>query len=396
MLHRSHIMDVDHLKLEEFKNYYIKVVLEHEGANGMQTHYYKFWRELIMPQGFEQTGTRTTNTYGKFAVKPLEKGYGVTLGNSLRRVLLNSMMGSAVTAVKFEGVLHEFSTITDVMEDVTDIILNLKEVRFKQSDSDYKSLRISKKGPGVVTAADIQEIAGVEVLNPEQHIATLGKNASFEAEIIVEFGRGYVSAENHKNLDLPTGFIPVDSLHSPIKKVNYRVTDARVGQRTDYDALDIEIWTDGSIKPDEAVSLGAKILKEQLQIFVTFDEDIEPVEAEEKTETPDLNQNLFRSVDDLELSVRSANCLKNANIKFIGELVTKSEGEMLKTKNFGRKSLNEIKEILIRMGLNLGMKIEGWPPPGWDPNTATAYVPPAAADGSGAAATTASSSETMN
>ncbi len=354
----------------------------------MQTHYYKFWRELIMPQGFEQTGSKFNNSYGKFSVKPLEKGYGVTLGNSLRRVLLNSMMGSAVTAVKFEGVLHEFSTITDVMEDVTDIILNLKEVRFKQHDADYKSLRISKKGPGVVTGADIQEVTGIEVINKEQHIATLGKNASFEAEIIVEFGRGYISAESHNNLDLPTGFIPVDSLHSPVKKVNYRVSDARVGQRTDYDALDFEVWTDGSIKPDEAISLGAKILKEQLKIFVTFDEDIEPVEVEETVESPELNHNLFRSVDDLELSVRSANCLKNANIKFIGELVTKSEGEMLKTKNFGRKSLNEIKEILIKMGLNLGMKIEGWPPVGWDPNTARAYVPPTAEAG----ATTASAS----
>ena len=334
-----------------------------------------------MPQGFEQTGSRFNNTYGKFSIKPLEKGYGVTLGNSLRRVLLNSMMGSAVTAVKFEGVLHEFSALPDVMEDVTDIILNLKEIRFKQHDPEYKSLRISKKGPGVVTGADIQEVSGVEVINKEQHIATLGKNASFEAEVIVEFGRGYISAENHNNLDLPTGFIPVDSLHSPVKKVNYRVYDARVGQKTDYDALDFEVWTDGSIKPDESISLGAKILKEQLQIFVTFDEDIEPATEEEIVESPELNQNLFRSVDDLELSVRSANCLKNANIKFIGELVTKSEGEMLKTKNFGRKSLNEIKGILVKMNLTLGMKIEGWPPPGWDPNTARAYVPPATETG---------------
>lgn len=358
----------------------------------MQTHYYKFWRELIAPQGFDQSGLKSTSTYGKFTVKPLEKGYGLTLGNSLRRVLLSSMMGSAVTAVKFEGVLHEFSTVPDVMEDVTDIILNLKEVRFKQHDAELKSLRISKQGPGAVTAADIQEVTGIEVLNPEQHIATLGKNANFEAEIIVEFGRGYISAEAHQNLDLPTGFIPVDSLHSPVRKVNYRVTDARVGQRTDYDALDIEVWTDGSLRPDEAISLGAKILKEQLQVFVTFDEDIEPVETQEAMPATELNQNLFRSVDDLELSVRSANCLKNANIRFIGELVTKSEGQMLKTKNFGRKSLNEIKDILVKMGLNLGMNIEGWPPAGWDPNTATAYVPPQAEASAVAApaATTAS------
>lgn len=344
----------------------------------MQTHYYKFWRDLITPQGFEQSGAKQSGNYGKFSIKPLEKGYGVTLGNSLRRILLSSMMGSAVKAVKFEGVLHEFTTIPDVMEDVTDIVLNLKELRFKQFDAESKSLRISKMGPGVVTGADVQEITGIEILNPEQHIATLGKNAKFEAEIIVAFGRGYVPAESNSDLELPTGFIPVDSLHSPVRKVNYRVTDARVGQRTDYDALDFEVWTDGSLRPDEAVSLGAKILKEQLQIFVTFDEDIEPKEAEEVSQTPELNNNLFRSVDDLELSVRSANCLKNANIRFIGELVTKSEGEMLKTKNFGRKSLNEIKDILVKMGLNLGMKIEGWPPPGWDPNTAQAYVPPQA------------------
>ncbi len=342
----------------------------------MQPHYYKFWRDLIAPQGFEQTGSKVTGVYGKFMIKPLEKGYGVTLGNSLRRVLLSSMMGSAVKAVKFEGVLHEFSTIPDVMEDVTDIILNFKELRFKQHDADIKSLKIFKKGSGAVTGADVQEVTGIEVLNPEQHIATLGKNATFEAEILVEFGRGYVAAEANNNLDLPTGFIPVDSLHSAVRKVNYRVTDARVGQRTDYDSLEIEVWTDGSLKPDEVISLAAKILKEQLQIFVTFDEDIEPVETKETSASPELNNNLFRSVDDLELSVRSANCLKNANIRFIGELVTKSEGEMLKTKNFGRKSLNEIKDILIKMGLNLGMKVEGWPPLDWDPNTAQAYVPP--------------------
>lgn len=340
----------------------------------MQTHYYKFWTDLIRPQGFEQSGAKATNAYGKFTIKPLEKGYGVTLGNSLRRVLLSSMMGSAVKAAKFEGVLHEFSTIPDVMEDVTDIILNLKEIRFRQFDSEDKVLRIKVEGPGAVTGANLECPAGIEVLNPEQHIATLGKSATFESEIIVGFGRGYTAAEANSD-GLSLGFIPVDSLHSPIRKVNYRVTDARVGQRTDYDALDFEIWTDGSLRPDEAVSLAAKIMKEQLQVFVTFDEDIEPVETQTQTHTPQLNENLFRSVDDLELSVRSANCLKNANIRFIGELVTKSEGEMLKTKNFGRKSLNEIKEILVTMGLSLGMKIEGWPPPGWDPNNPGAFAP---------------------
>lgn len=331
----------------------------------MEQHYYKFWTDLIVPRNFETEDK--TSTYGKFKVEPLEKGYGMTLGNSLRRVLLSSMMGSAVTAVKLEGVLHEFSTIPDVMEDVTDIILNLKEIRFKQYTSEPQILKINKQGPGAVTAADITTNSNVEILNPNQHIATLGKNANFTAEVVISFGRGYEPAEMHsENLEL--GFIPVDSLFSPIRRVNYQVSNARVGQRTDYDSLELELWTDGSLRPDEALSLASKILKEQLQVFVTFDETVEPVEQVVETDSPTLNENLFRPVEDLELSVRSANCLKNANIRYIGELVTRSEGEMLKTKNFGRKSLNEIKEILIRMGLNLGMKIEGWPPPGWDPN----------------------------
>lgn len=333
----------------------------------LQSHYYKFWRDLIKPRGFEVDRDSLTDTYGKFNVRPLERGYGVTLGNSLRRVLLSSMMGSAVSAVKLEGVLHEFSTIPDVLEDVTDIILNLKEVRFKQYDPEVKTLRVSKQGPGAITAADIQLTDGIEVLNPEQHIATLGKDAKFDAEIMVEFGRGYIEAEG-RSKDLPVGFIAVDALHSPIRRVNYNVSNARVGQRTDYDALALEVWTDGSLKPEEAVALGSKIIKEQLQIFLTFDESIEPEEVTEEHKTPQLNENLFRSVDDLELSVRSANCLKNANIRYIGELVTRSEAEMLKTKNFGRKSLNEIKDILSNMGLGLGMKIDGWPPQGWDPN----------------------------
>lgn len=333
----------------------------------MQQHYYKFWRDLIKPSGFDVDKDSLSDVYGKFVVRPLERGYGVTIGNSLRRVMLSSMMGSAISAVKIEGVLHEFSTIPDVLEDVTDIILNLKEVRLKQYDDSEKTLRISKEGPGVVTAADIQLTDSVEVLNPNQHICTLGKDAKFEAELLVSFGRGYIEADQ-QNKDLPVGFIGIDSLHSPVRRVNYSVSNARVGQRTDYDALAFEVWTDGSLKPEEAVSLGSKILKEQLQVFVTFDESIEPTEDSVEESTPKLNDNLFRSVDDLELSVRSANCLKNANIRYIGELVCRSESEMLKTKNFGRKSLNEIKEILQGMGLNLGMKIEGWPPPGWDPN----------------------------
>jgi len=341
-----------------------------------QEHYYKFWRDLISPKGVEVDSDSLTQTYGKFTIRPLERGYGITIGNSLRRVLLSSMMGSSVTSVRFEKVLHEFSTIPDVMEDVTDIILNLKLVRFRQFTPDPIVLKISKQGSGKVTAADIQASDKIEVLNPDQHIATLGGNAKFDAEITVSFGRGYVPSEELEGQISAVGSIPVDAIFSPIRRVNYNVTNARVGQRTDYDSLTLEIWTDGSIKPEEAVALAAKIMKEQLQVFVTFDEAVEPTTEKEEKRSPVLNENLFRSVDDLELSVRSANCLKNANIRFIGELVVRSEAEMLKTKNFGRKSLNEIKEILTEMGLGLGMKIEGWPPPGWNPNTAVAPSTP--------------------
>ncbi|MBL7669480.1 MAG: DNA-directed RNA polymerase subunit alpha [Bdellovibrionaceae bacterium] len=333
----------------------------------MQEHYYKFWRDMIKPKGFEVDRETLSEDYARFIVRPLERGFGVTLGNSLRRILLSSMMGSAVSAVKFEGVLHEFTTLPDVLEDVTDIILNLKEIRFKQFSSEPQVLRISKKGPGRVTAADIQLNDRVEILNKDQHIATLGANGALSAEIIVSYGRGYVPTENREE-SLAVGFIAVDALFSPIRKVNYSVSNARVGQRTDYDALTLEVWTDGSLKPEESVALASKIMKEQLQIFLTFDESMEPSEEKKDSSSPQLNDNLFRSVDDLELSVRSANCLKNANIRYIGELVVRSEAEMLKTKNFGRKSLNEIKEILSEMGLGLGMKIDGWPPVGWDPN----------------------------
>lgn len=336
----------------------------------MQEHYYKFWRDLIKPKSFEVDRDTLREDYGRFIVRPLERGYGVTLGNSLRRILLSSMMGSAVSGVKFEGVLHEFSTLPDVMEDVTDIILNLKQLRFKQYSPEPQTLRITKNGPGAVTARDIQLNDKVEVLNPDQHIATVSGSGKFTAELVVSYGRGFVAADENVGQQLPVGYIGVDALYSPIRRVNYHVSNARVGQKTDYDALTLEIWTDGSLKPEESVSLGSKILKEQLQIFLTFDESIEPDVEQEETKSPQLNENLFRSVDDLELSVRSANCLKNANIRYIGELVNKTEAEMLKTKNFGRKSLNEIKEILSEMGLNLGMKVDGWPPPGWDPNTA--------------------------
>ena len=327
----------------------------------VKSHYYKYWKGLIKPKGLDVDQGSLTDTYGKFYIRPLERGYGLTLGNAIRRVLLSSMMGSAVSAVKFNGVVHEFTTIPDVLEDVTDIILNLKQVRFKQDSDEEQFLKIEKKGPGAVTAEDIQTTSSVKILNPHQHIAQLGDNARFSAEIIVTFDRGYVQADERQK-SLPVGYIGVDAIHSPIRRVNYYVNNARVGQRTDYDSLVVEVWTDGSIKSMEAIPLGYKILKEQLQVFINFDENIEPVEKEESEEQHQFNEKLFRPVEDLELSVRSANCLKNAKIRYIGDLVTRSEQEMLKTKNFGRKSLNEIKDILQPMGLALSMSVEGWPP----------------------------------
>lgn len=333
----------------------------------MQDFYYKFWRELISPKGIEVERESKSETYAKFVVKPLEKGYGVTLGNSIRRILLSSMMGSAASAVKIEGVNHEFSHMSDVVEDVTDIILNLKTVRFRQFDPNPIVVRIDKKGPGAVTGADIICSDKVHVINPDQHIATLGGSSHFKCEIVVSYGRGFASSEEILNKE--PGWIYLDSLYSPVQKVNYQVTAARVGQRTDYDALALEVWTDGSLRPEEALSLSSKILTEQLGVFKLVGEFKEPQGVEADSRGSSLNENLFRPVEDLELSVRSANCLKNANIRFIGELVIRSESEMLKTKNFGRKSLNEIKEILGTMGLGLGMKVEGWPPAGWDPMT---------------------------
>ena len=327
----------------------------------IKPHYYQYWKNLIKPQGFDLDKASQTATYGKFTIRPLERGYGLTLGNAIRRVLLSSMMGSAVSAVKFDGVLHEFTTIPDVLEDVTNIILNLKQIRFQQESAEPKRLKISKQGPGLVSANDIELVSGIKVINPEQLIATLGKSASFKSEIIVTFNRGYIEA-SEQDQNLPVGFIPIDSIHSPIRRVNYTVGNARVGQKTDYDSLILQVWTDGSLTPEEAVPLGYKILKEQIQVFMNFNEDIEPQEKVIEKSIPPLDKKLFRSVEDLELSVRSANCLKNARIRYIGDLVTKTEQEMLKTKNFGRKSLNEIKDIIQQMELSLGMDVPGWPP----------------------------------
>jgi DNA-directed RNA polymerase subunit alpha len=283
------------------------------------------------------------------------------MGNALRRVLLSSLQGSAITNVKIDGVLHEFSTIPGVLEDVTDVILNLKEVRFKVTgDGNLRRLQIEKQGEGRVSARDIQTGAMVEVLNPDQHICTLARDARLRMELTIRQGKGYVPAEKNIEENQPIGTIPIDAIFSPVRKVNYTVTQARVGQITDYDKLTLEIWSDGSVKPEDALAYAAKILKDQLTIFINFEEEAEAQEEEVRTE-PAFNDNLFRGVDELELSVRSANCLKNADIRHIGELVQRTEQEMLKTKNFGRKSLNEIKEILSEMGLSLGMKIDDFP-----------------------------------
>ena len=275
---------------------------------------------------------------------------------------MSSIQGAAVTGLKADGVLHEFSTIPGVKEDVTDIILNVKQLRLKLSGVEKDVIRIDASGDKEVTAADIITTPNVEILNPDLHIATLSSEAKLKMEMTVRLGKGYAPAERNKSEKDPIGVIPVDSIFTPVTKVNYTVTNARVGQATDYDRLTLEVWTDGSVLPEDAVAYAAKILKDQLSLFINFEEELEPLE-EELSEEPEFNDNLNKRVDELELSVRSANCLQNANIKHIGELVQKSEAEMLKTKNFGRKSLNEIKEILSEMGLSLGMKIEGWEPP---------------------------------
>ncbi len=322
----------------------------------------KNWRGLIKPKGLEVERDTLTDTYGRFVAKPLERGFGTTIGNGIRRVLLSSLQGVAVTTVRIDGVLHEFSTLGDVTEDVADIILNLKEVRFKMYVEGPKTVTISKQGPGVVKASDITVDDTVEILNPDLHICTLGKEGKFKAELKLEYGKGYVSSDTVKKEELPAGVIPLDAFFSPIRKVNYNVSHARVGQQTDYDKLELEVWTDGSVRPEDAVAYSSKILKDQLSIFINFDESLEPEVQELVIESEKVNENLYRTVDELELSVRSANCLQNAGIKYIGELVQKTEAEMLKTKNFGRKSLNEIKEVLREMDLGFGVKVESFDP----------------------------------
>jgi DNA-directed RNA polymerase subunit alpha len=321
------------------------------------------WRDMFKPEKVQIT---SKPSYGKFVCEPLERGFGITIGNAMRRVILSSLHGAAITSLKIDGVMHEFSVIPGVLEDVSEIILNLKEVRLKVSDTETHIVRIETKGEKKVTAGDITSDDGkCEILNPNLHIATLGEGAQLNMVMTVRVGKGYTLAESNKDEDAPIGTIPIDAVFSPVKRVNYVVGNARVGQKTDYDKLTLEVWTDGSILPENCVAYAAKILKDQMSIFINFDENLEPTldTDAENDEKPRWNDNLYRTVDELELSVRSANCLKNADIHKIFQLVSKTEAEMLKTKNFGRKSLNEIKEVLVDMGLSLGMKLDGFMPP---------------------------------
>src|SRR5258707_918250 len=315
------------------------------------------WRGFQKPKRLAVDAESLTETYGKFSAQPFERGFGTTIGNALRRTLLSSIEGAAVTAIRIEGVLHEFQSIAGVVEDATDIILNLKQVPFKLAGEGPKALYLRADQPGVVTSGMIEADGDVEILDKNVYIATVSEGGKLEMEMRLKRGRGYVSADKNFDADLRLGFIPIDSVHSPVRKVNYTVEAARLGQITDYDKLDIESWTNGSIAPPDALGLAAKLLKDHMTIFINFEEELEAdTRGEEKPQIK--NENLNRSVEELELSVRSYNCLKNANIQTIGELVQKTEADMLKTKNFGRKSLNEIKEILAQMGLSLGMKID--------------------------------------
>ncbi len=311
------------------------------------------------PKRLASEAETLTNRYGKFFAQPFERGFGTTIGNCLRRALLSSIEGAAITAVKIEGVLHEFSSIPGVVEDATDIILNLKRIPFKLHGTGPKTLRVERTVPGELLSGEVEVDADVEILDPNIHIATVSEGGSLVIEMRLKRGRGYISAERNYEEDLAVGYIPIDSVHSPVKKVNYTVESARLGQDTDFDKLTIEVWTNGAVRPDNAIGLASKLIKDHMQIFINFEEEPDLVEiSADATGKAQHNDNLDRSVDELELSVRSYNCLKNADIRTIRELVMKSEADMLKTKNFGRKSLNEIKDILTSMGLHLGMKFD--------------------------------------
>ncbi|MBI1215214.1 MAG: DNA-directed RNA polymerase subunit alpha [Alphaproteobacteria bacterium] len=321
----------------------------------------KNWQELIKPSKVEVSTSKDVNRFGTVVVEPLERGYGLTLGNALRRVLLSSLQGAAVTGIKIDGVLHEFSSIPGVREDVTDIILNIKNLAINMHAEGSKKLRLVAEGPCEVKAGMIEGTADVEIVNPDLVICTLGDKAKLSMELTVSTGKGYRPAAQNRHEDAPIGIIPVDSIFSPVRKISYKVEDTRVGQITDYDKLTLDVETNGTIKPEDAVAFAARILQDQLQVFVNFQEPTAVAKEEQKDELP-FSRHLLRKVEELELSVRSANCLKNDNIVYIGDLVQKTEADMLRTPNFGRKSLNEIKEVLTNMGLHLGMKVEGWPP----------------------------------
>jgi DNA-directed RNA polymerase subunit alpha len=316
------------------------------------------WKGFQKPKRLVCNVDTLTDKYGQFSAQPFERGFGTTIGNALRRVLLSSIEGAAITAVKIEGVMHEFSSIPGVVEDATDIILNLKQIPLKMHSEGPKTLHLTVDSPGQVTSSMIQADAEVDILDKDVNIATVSEGGSLHIEMRVKIGRGYVSAEKNFDEDLPIGYIPVDSVHSPIRKVNYTVEAARLGQMTDYDKLTLDVWTNGAVTPQDSIGLAAKLLKDHATIFINIEEETELEQVPHEKPAPVYNENLDRSVEELELSVRSYNCLKNANITTIRELVQKSEQEMLKTKNFGRKSLNEIKEILTAMGLSLGMKTD--------------------------------------
>jgi DNA-directed RNA polymerase subunit alpha len=314
------------------------------------------WSDFQKPKKLEYDAETLTPNYGRFVAQPFERGFGTTIGNALRRVLLSSVEGAAVTAIRVDGVLHEFSSLTGVVEDMTDIVLNLKQIPFKLHGRGPKTLYLEKKGPGVVTAADIDKDPDVDILDPSAHIATLSKEGSIKLEVRLKIGRGYVVAEKNADPDLPLGYIPIDSIHSPVRRVNFNVEGARVGQMTDYDRLVMEVWTNGAVSPQESLSLAATLLGDHLTIFSTFQTATHEEEAVPEPEVdPRISELLAKPIEELDLSVRSANCLKNANIRTLGDLVQRTEREMLSTKNFGRKSLDEIKDVLGTLGLSFGM-----------------------------------------
>lgn len=321
----------------------------------------KNWTDLIKPGKLQIDGGHDPRHRATVVAEPLERGFGMTLGNALRRVLLSSLQGAAITSIQIDGVLHEFSSVPGVREDVTDIVLNVKAIALRMGGDGPKRARLRAEGPGEVTAGMIDLPHDTEVLNPDLVLCTLDNGARVNMELVIDIGKGYVPAVQNRPEDAPIGLIPVDALYSPVRKVSYKVDNARVGQVTDYDRLSMSVETNGAVKPDDAVALAARILQDQLQLFINFEEPSQPSDDDRGIEPP-FNKNLLRKVDELELSVRSANCLKNDNIVYIGDLVQKSEAEMLRTPNFGRKSLNEIKEVLAQMGLHLGMEIPDWPP----------------------------------